>query len=78
VEPWSYLKFPFLKKKGWTGFEEGPDSGVMRAAPLARLNVAEGMTTPLAQKEYEKYINTLGKPVHHTLAIHWARVIELL
>ncbi len=78
VEPWSYLKFPFLKKKGWQGFVDGPDSGVMRAAPLARLNVAEGMTTPLAQKEFEKFFQTLGRPAHHTLAMHWARVIELL
>jgi len=78
VEPWSYLKFPFLKKNGWTGFNDGPDSGVFRVAPLARLNVAEGMTTPLAHKEYEKFFKTLGRPVHHTLAMHWARVIELL
>jgi len=34
------------------------------------------MATPLAQQAYEKYIATLGKPVHHTLANHWARVIE--
>jgi F420-non-reducing hydrogenase large subunit len=78
VEPWSYLKFPFLKKVGWDGFKEGPDVGIYRAAPLARLNVAEGMATPLAQKEYEKFFKTLGKPVHNTLAMHWARVIELL
>ncbi len=78
VEPWSYLKFPFLKKIGWKGFEEGPDSGIFRVAPLARLNVADGMSTPLAQKAYEAYIKTLGKPVHHTLAMHWARIIELL
>ena len=32
-----------------------------------------------AQAAYEKYFKTLGgKPVHHTLANHWARVIELL
>ena len=78
VEPWSYLKFPFLKKVGWKGFEEGPESGIFRAAPLARLNVSDGMTTPLAQKAYEAYFKTLGKPVHHTLAMHWARVIELV
>jgi len=39
-------------------------------APLARLNVADRMATPLAQQAYEKYIATLGKPVHHTLANH--------
>ena len=78
VEPWSYLKFPFLKQVGWKGFKEGPNSGIFRVAPLARLNVADGMATPLAQKEYEKYHKTLGRPVHNTLAMHWARVIELL
>ena len=79
VEPWSYIKFPFLKKVGWKGFIDGIDSGVFRVAPLARLNAADGMATPLAQEYYEKYFATLGgKPVHHTLATHWARLIELL
>jgi len=79
VEPWSYLKFPFLKKVGWKGFVDGKDSGVYRATPLARLNAADGMATPLAQQEYERMYSTLGgKPVHQTLATHWARVIELL
>ncbi|MBN1366660.1 MAG: Ni/Fe hydrogenase subunit alpha [Dehalococcoidales bacterium] len=79
VEPWSYIKFPFLKKVGWKGFVDGIDSGVFRVAPLARLNAADGMATPLAQEHYEKYFATLGgKPVHHTLATHWARLIELL
>ena len=37
------------------------------------------MATPLAQAEYERFYETLGgKPVHHTLATHWARLIELL
>ncbi|MEE8598373.1 MAG: Ni/Fe hydrogenase subunit alpha [Dehalococcoidales bacterium] len=78
TEPWTYLKFPFLKKIGWRGLVDGMDSGVYRVAPLARLNVADGMATPLAQAEYEKMYSTLGgKPAHHTLANHWARLIEL-
>ena len=37
------------------------------------------MTTPLAQAEYKAMYETLGgKPVHGTLAFHWARLIELL
>jgi F420-non-reducing hydrogenase large subunit len=37
------------------------------------------MATPLAQEQYEKFYETLGgKPVHQRLAIHWARLIELL
>ncbi len=79
VEPWSYIKFPFLKNVGWKGFVDGKESGVFRVAPLARLNAADGMATPLAQEHYEKFYATLGgKPVHHTLATHWARLIELL
>jgi F420-non-reducing hydrogenase large subunit len=79
VEPWTYLKFPYLKKVGWKGFEDGMDSGVYRATPLSRLNAADGMATPLAQAEYERFYDTLGgKPVHQTLATHWARLIELL
>jgi F420-non-reducing hydrogenase large subunit len=79
VEPWTYLKFPYLKKVGWKGFVDGNDSGVYMATPLSRLNAADGMATPLAQAAYEKFYETLGgKPVHQRLAIHWARLIELL
>ena len=79
VEPWTYLKFPYLKKVGWKGFVDGSDSGVYMATPLSRLNAADGMATSLAQAEYDKFYSTLGgKPVHQRLAIHWARLIELL
>jgi F420-non-reducing hydrogenase large subunit len=79
VEPWTYLKFPYLKKVGWKGFVEGQDSGVYHATPLSRLNAADGMATPLAQEAYEKMYATIGgKPVHNTLAMHWARLVELL
>jgi len=79
VEPWSYMKFCYLKPVGWKGFTEGAESGIYAVAPLARLNVASGMATPLAQQAYTKMYEVLGaKPVHHTLGNHWARVIELL
>jgi F420-non-reducing hydrogenase large subunit len=79
VEPWTYLKFPYLKKVGWKGFQEGEDSGVYAATPLSRLNAADGMATPLAQEHYQEFFETLGgKPVHQRLATHWARLIELL
>lgn len=79
VEPWTYLKFPYLKKVGWKGFTDGKESGVYCATPLSRLNAADGMATPLAQAEYERFYSTLGgKPVHQRLATHWARLIELL
>ena len=79
VEPWTYLKFPYLKKVGWKGLTDGPQSGIYMATPLSRLNAADGMATPLAQEEYEGFFSALGgKPVHQRLAIHWARLIELL
>jgi len=79
VEPWSYIKFPYLKKVGWKGFVDGKESGVYAATPLSRLNASDGMATPLAQEEFERFYSALGgKPVHQRLATHWARLIELL
>ena len=78
VEPYSYLVYPYLKGVGWKGFVDGNESGVYRASPLSRCNVADGMATPLAQQAYENMYSTLGgKPVHATLATHWARLVEL-
>jgi F420-non-reducing hydrogenase large subunit len=79
VEPWSYVRFSYLKPVGWKGFTEGSESGIYSVAPLARLNASDGMVTPLAQNAYEEFFATLGgRPVHHTLANHWARVVEML
>jgi F420-non-reducing hydrogenase large subunit len=86
LEPWTYLKFPFLKQVGWKGFRDGAESGVYCATPLARLNVADGLSTPRAQEELEKFREAFHagsssgrrQPVHHRLATHWARLIELL
>jgi len=70
VEDWSYLKFPFYKKLGWP-------EGVYRVGPLARLNVATKINTPLAQEEFKNFksING-GKPVEGSLYYHYARLIE--
>jgi F420-non-reducing hydrogenase large subunit len=79
AEPWTYLKFPFLKKIGWQGFSDGRRSGVYSATPLARLNVASAMSTPLAEEQFERFYAAFGGgPVHQRLATHWARLIELL
>jgi F420-non-reducing hydrogenase large subunit len=86
VEPWTYLKFPYLKRIGWKGFADGVESGVYTATPLSRLNAADRLATPLAQEQFERFYQTLGsktvggrhQPVHHRLATHWARLIELL
>lgn len=86
VEPWSYVKFPYLKKVGWKGFVDGNDSGLYIATPLSRLNAADSLATPRAQEAFLEFFATLGsgmingrhRPVHHRLATHWARLIELL
>ena len=86
VEPWTYLKFPYLKKVGWKGIVDGIDSGVYCASPLSRLNVSDSLATPLAQAEFERFYAAFGRkrvsgrfpPVHHRMATHWARLIELL
>jgi len=78
VEEWTYVKMPYLKKVGWKGFVDGSESGIYRVGPLGRLNAADGMATPLANEEYKRMYETLGRPVHSTLAFHWARLIEIL
>jgi F420-non-reducing hydrogenase large subunit len=85
VEPWTYLKFPYLRRIGWKGFVDGKDSGVYCVGPLGRLNAASGMATPRAQEEYERFFATLAPAtdgrrqlVHQRGATHWARLIEML
>lgn len=70
VEDWSYLKFPFLRRLGWP-------EGTYRVGPLARLNVAEKISTPLAQEEFTQFKSlNEGKPVEGSLWYHYARMIE--
>ena len=72
VKSWSYMKFPYLKKLG-------PEKGWYRVGPLARLNVADFIPTPLAQKEFEAFrAATGGKPNDMCMHTHWARLIEVL
>ncbi len=72
VRSWSYMKFPYLK-------EYGKEKGWYRVGPLARLNTADFIPTPLAQKEFESYkALTNGKPNNHCLHMHYARLIETL
>ncbi len=69
VEDWSYLKFPYYKKLGW------PD-GVYRVAPLGRLNVADCISTPMANEEFKKFKAISDGPVEPSLYMHYARLIE--
>jgi len=72
VEEWSYLKFPFYKSLGYPG-------GVYRAGPLGRLNVSEGISTPLANNELKNFKRVGGDgPVEGSMYYHYARLIEAL
>lgn len=72
VEPWSYLKFPYLKNIG-------KEEGWNRVGPLARINVCDRIPTPLAEKERKDFMAyTNGMPNNMTLHTHLARLIELL
>ncbi len=72
VENWSYLKFPYYRKLGWPG-------GAYRVGPLGRLNAAEKMSTPLAQKEFDLFRRLRkGKVIEGSLYYHYARLIENL
>jgi len=69
---WSYLKYPYFKPLGF-------ERGIYRVGPLARLNVASRMKTPLAQAEFEKFKKMCGgKPMHGTFYFHYTRLIEAL
>lgn len=71
VEDWSYLKFPYYKNLG-------PEKGIYRVGPLARLNIAKSMSTPLANKELAAFKKLSNGPVHQSMYFHYARLIEIL
>jgi NAD-reducing hydrogenase large subunit len=69
VRPWSYMKFPHIRSLG-------KEEGWYRVGPLAVLNCCDFIDTPLAEKERQEFFAAgWGKPVHATLAYHWARII---
>jgi F420-non-reducing hydrogenase large subunit len=78
VEPWSYMKFPYYKKAGAFSMAYDNPVGVYRTNALARINVCDRITTPLAEKELEEFRANFGRPAQLTLLYHWARLIETL
>jgi NAD-reducing hydrogenase large subunit len=72
VRPWSYMKFPFIRSLG-------KEKGWYRVGPLARINTCDYIDTPIAEKERQEFMELgNGRPVHATMAYHWARMIETL
>ncbi|MHC4640446.1 MAG: Ni/Fe hydrogenase subunit alpha, partial [Planctomycetota bacterium] len=78
IEPWTYLKFPYAKNWGDFSMDLDNPSAIYRTNSLARINVCDQISTPLAQKELEEFRASFGRPAQLTLLYHWARLIELL
>jgi len=70
VEPWSYMKFPFIAKLGYP-------QGMYRVGPLARLNVCSHIATPLANAELKVW-REKRRVQTSSFYFHWARLIEIL
>ncbi|MGA2451108.1 MAG: Ni/Fe hydrogenase subunit alpha [Polyangiaceae bacterium] len=68
--PFSYGKQVLLKAN--------PKALVYRVGPLARINCADSIETPLANAELEAFRKTWGRPCHQVVLGHYARLIELL
>jgi len=71
VEPYSYTKFAYLKSLGYP-------AGSYRVGPLARLNIAKTMGTPLADRELAEFKQLANGPVQSSFHYHHARLIEVL
>jgi F420-non-reducing hydrogenase large subunit len=79
VDAWSYAKPLYFRGPGTRAGTSEKTKIMYRVGPLARLNVANGLTTPLAQAESERMFEYFGgRPVHNLWAYHWARLVELL
>ncbi|KAB2925381.1 MAG: Ni/Fe hydrogenase subunit alpha [Bacteroidetes bacterium] len=72
-ESWSYLKFPYYKPLGYP-------KGIYRVGPLARLNICDSITTPLAEQERRlfKKLAPSSEAVNNSFYFHYARLIEML
>jgi NAD-reducing hydrogenase large subunit len=72
VKPWSYMKFPYFTAMG-------PEAGWYKVGPLARVQNCDSIPTPFAEHERRELVAYGGgKPLHGSLAFHWARMIEML
>ncbi len=73
----SYAKIPYARfwNEGICLDVDAP-KGIYRANCLARINVADKMSTPRAQAELEEFRSLFGRPAQGTMLYHWARLIE--
>ncbi len=68
--PNSYAKEVFLNMDG--------GEQMYRVGPLARINVADGMETPLAQRAFESFKKNFPQPCHNAVLQMYAKLIELV
>ncbi len=66
----SYAKEVFLNVDG--------AEHLYRVSTLARMNVADGMETPIAQKEFEEFRNRFGRPCHNAILQMYCKLVELI
>ena len=72
VKPWSYMKFPFLRRLG-------PEHGWYRVGPLSRVTQCDFIPTPLAEQARKEFLAfNGGSMAGATLGFHWARMVEML
>jgi len=72
VRSWSYMKFPYIK-------DLGKLDGWYKVGPLARMNTARTIHTPLAREAHRELKDLSdGLPNPTALASHWARMVETL
>jgi NAD-reducing hydrogenase large subunit len=73
-EDWSYLKFPYYKPLGYA-------KGMYRVGPLARVNICDHISTPMAEAERIEFKALAGSGagvVNNSFYYHYARLIEIL
>jgi F420-non-reducing hydrogenase large subunit len=58
--------------------DHGGAEHMYRVSTLARLNVVDGMETPLAQAEFEEFRRNFGRPCHNAVIQMYAKLIELI
>ena len=67
----TFLKSPYFKPRGYP-------AGIYRVGPLARLNVADHLGTPVADAELAEYRQRFGRVVSSSFHYHYARLIEIV
>ena len=71
VEPYSFMKFPYLKSEGYP-------KGIYRVGPLARLNIIDHCGTPVADQEWAEFRELHRGVVLSSFHYHYARLIEIV